>query len=113
MTVTETSDELGVEMVVSTAACVLPWLAKKGCTLLSGVKYEEITDKGLAIVTKEGEKQTIEADTILPALRLSPNTALFETLKGKAPEIYLVGDAREPHLILEAIGEGYKIALTI
>lgn len=114
VTVTETSDELGAEMATANAARVLHWLAKKGCTLQSGIKYyEEITDKGLTLVIKEGERQTIEADTILPALPLRPNTELFESLKGKVPEIYLIGDAREPHLILEAIGEGFRTALTI
>lgn len=113
VTVTETSSELGAELVVSTKERLLPWLAKKGCTLLTGVKYEEITDKGLSLVTKEGERLTIEADTIVPAIPLRPNTELFEALQGKVPEIYLIGDCREPHLILEAIHEGFRTASTI
>lgn len=113
VTVTETSSELAAELVVSTKERLLPWLAKKGCTLLTGVKYEEITDKGLSLVTREGERQTIVADTIVPAPPLRPNTELFEALQGKVPEIHLIGDCREPHLILEAIHEGFRTALTI
>lgn len=113
VTVTETRGELGTEMIESTAARVIGWLTRKGCNLLSGVKYEEITDTGITLITREGERKTIEADTILPALPLSANTALLESIKGKAPEAYLIGDSREPHLILEAIDEGYRTALTI
>ena len=80
---------------------------------MSGVKYEQITDKGLSLVTKEGKRQTIEADTILPALPFRPNTGFFESLKGKVPEVYLIGDAREPHLIVDAVAEGFRTALTI
>jgi len=113
VTVTETSDELGVGLPELTQIPLLETLTEQGCTLLSGVKYEKITDKGLNLVTKEGEKQTIEADTILPALPLLPNTGLFESLKGKIPEIYLAGDCKEPHTIMEAIGDGYSTALNI
>ena len=115
VTITETSDavEWGAELAGPTKERLLAWLAEQGCTLLSGVKYEEITAKGLTLTTKEGERQNIEADAILPALRLRPNTDLFQSLKGKAPEIYLIGDAMEPHLILEAISDGFRTALTI
>ena len=77
--------------------------------MLSEVKYKEITDKGLTIITKEGETQTIEADTILPVMRLRQNTEFFKTLQGKVLEVHLIGDAREPHLILEAVDDGSRI----
>jgi pyruvate/2-oxoglutarate dehydrogenase complex dihydrolipoamide dehydrogenase (E3) component len=38
---------------------------------------------------------------------------LFESLKGKVPEIYAVGDCKEPLLITDAIGTGASIARTI
>jgi len=60
---------------------------KKGVTMISGIKeYVEITDKGLIIITRDGEKQTIEADTIITALPLVPNGTLFESLEGTRPE---------------------------
>ncbi len=113
VTVTETSDELGTGLVVVTKARLIPWLTEQGCTFLSGVKYEEITNKGVTLVTKGGERKTIEADTVATALPLSANTAFYESLKGKVPELYVIGDAREPHLILEAVGEGFRTALNI
>ena len=113
VTVTEASDELGAGLVYLTKERLLSWLSKKECTLLSGVKYEEITDKGLTLITKEGKRQTIEADTILSALRFAPNMEFFESLKDEAPEVYLIGDARQGHLIVDAIHEGFKTALNI
>ena len=80
---------------------------------MTGVKYVEITDKGLTIVTKEGERQTIEADTILPAVPFSPNTELFKAMEGKVPEIYAIGDCSEPRLIIDAIADGYRIGVCI
>ena len=62
---------------------------------------------------KEGQKQTIEADTIIPALPLTPYTALYENLKGKVPEVYAIGDCQEPLLIVDAISKGMETARLI
>ena len=78
--------------------------------MMAGVKYEEITDKGLVLLTKEGERRTIEADTIIPAVPLTPNTGLQETLKGKAAEVYFIGDCSEPKVIIDAVAAGYRVA---
>jgi aspartyl-tRNA(Asn)/glutamyl-tRNA(Gln) amidotransferase subunit B len=56
VTVVESSDRLGTGMVITTRARVLPWLTGKGAVLMTGVKYGEITDRGLTITTKDGEK---------------------------------------------------------
>ena len=79
--------------------------------MIPGVKeYVEITDKGLTIVDREGKKRTIEADTVIPALPLTPNTALLERLKGKTPEIYAVGDCQTPGLIVDAVKTAFQNA---
>jgi thioredoxin reductase len=92
---------------------LLSWLDKEGVTRWTGIKYEEITDKGLVILTKEGKRQTIEADHILPALPLSPNHDLWKTIEGRVPELYLVGDCGEPHRIVHAIADGSRIGHAI
>jgi thioredoxin reductase len=35
---------------------------------------------------------------------------LFNSLEGKVPEVYAVGDCREPLLIVDAIGTGSRVA---
>ena len=70
-------------------------------------------EKGLTIINKDGEKQTIKADTIIPALPLAPNLEFYESLKGKVPEIYAVGDCKEPLLIADAVSAGMQIARNI
>jgi 2,4-dienoyl-CoA reductase (NADPH2) len=87
----------------------LDWIDKKGVATITGVKSIEITDKGVAITTKEGDKQTIEADSIMPAVPLAPNTGVFKSLEGKAPEVYAIGDCGQPRMIVDAIADGWKI----
>jgi 2,4-dienoyl-CoA reductase (NADPH2) len=77
------------------------------------VKYEEITDKGLVVTTREGERKTLEADTILTALPLLPKADLRKSLEGKVPEVYQIGDCRESGFIHNAIADGSRIARMI
>jgi 2,4-dienoyl-CoA reductase (NADPH2) len=114
VTVVEASDLMGNGMVDAMMDYLFHWFKKKGVTLISGVKkYVEITDKGLTIITKEGQKQTIEADSIVTALPLTPNNELLEALKKKVPEVYAIGDCNEPLLIVDAIGTGLRTAREI
>ncbi len=114
VTIVDRADTLGEGMVDVSLAYLLTWFRQKGVTLLSGVKeYVEITDKGLTLVTKEGETKTVEADSIIPALPLIKNTELLESLEGKVPEVYAVGDCKEPLLIVDAIAAGSRTAREI
>jgi len=113
VTIVDTAEAMGDGLRELAKMSLFEWLAKKGVIMMTEVKYEEITDKGLTILSKEGNSQTIEADTIVTALPLEPNTELFKMLEGKVPEIYAIGDCREPLLTLEAIADGSRIARAI
>jgi len=114
VTIASTTSEIGeglLETLVKPR--LLNWLLEKGVIMMTGVKYEEITDKGLMITTKEGKRQTLEADTIVTALPLQANVDLFRSLEGSAPEVYAVGDSKESKMIIDAIADGSRIARAI
>jgi 2,4-dienoyl-CoA reductase (NADPH2) len=110
VTIVDTAQTLGEGMGRLLLIALTWWFQKKGVTTMTEVQYGEITDKGLTVITKEGDKQTIEADTIVSALPLKPNAALFTSLEGKVPEVYAIGDCEEPRLIVDAIADGYRVA---
>ena len=113
VTVVDTEEEMGKDVVQNYKVRLFWWFEQKRAPLLSGVKYEEISDKGLTVTTREGEKKLLAADTIVPALAMKPDTELIERLKGAAPEIHQIGDCRDPALILDAIGDGSRIGRAI
>jgi len=112
VTVLESSNQLGTGIPDVYRVRLLPWLAKKGVTMLTGITYDEITDKGLTVI-EEGKKHIIEADTILLATPPEPNTELLKILEGKVPEVYLIGDCKEPKLIVDAVADGSHIGRNI
>ena len=114
VTIVDTAEEIGNGLLETfIKPHLLNWLDIKGVAMLPGVKYEEITNKGLTVTTKEGKKQTIEADTIVTSLPLQPNTELSKSLESIVPEIYNIGDCKEPHLTVDAIADGARIARAI
>ncbi len=113
VTIVDTAEAMGEGMTEDDKGQLFKLLAKKGATMMTEVKYEEITDKGLAIITKDGKRETLEADTIVLAMPLQPNTDLIKSLIGEVPEVYPIGDCREPRLIADAIADGSRIAYTI
>ena len=88
---------------------LLDMLAEKGVTTLTGVKAEEISDKGLLVSDRDGKKKTLAVDTIVLACGSSPNTELLEELRGINTEIHIAGDCAEPRNIFEAIDDGARI----
>ena len=66
VTVVEEAEMPGQGMNLASFGVLSMWLNKKGVTLMTGVRYEEINDHGLIIKTKDGLKQTIETESILP-----------------------------------------------
>ncbi len=113
VTIVDTGENLGAGMIMHLRQQLLIWFEKKGVKTMTGVKYVEITDKGLTLLNKEGEQQTIEADTIITALPLTPNVELLEIVKTIVPEVYAVGDCRQPGLIVDAIRDGLQVGHNI
>ncbi len=68
----------------------------------------------LVDTSKEGEKKTIKADTIIPVFPLLKNEALFSALQGKVPEVYAIGACTNPKaLIVDAVKEANELASSL
>jgi 2,4-dienoyl-CoA reductase (NADPH2) len=114
VTIVETADTLGEGMVNHLRLQLLWWFREKDVTMITGIKeYVEINDKGLVVLMPEGYKRTIEADSIIPAVPMKSDTVLFQELEGKVDELYNVGDCNEPKLIVDAIGDGFRVGRSI
>jgi 2,4-dienoyl-CoA reductase (NADPH2) len=61
----------------------------------------------LTATEKEGKQKTLKADTIILALGSKSENKLAEDLRGKASELYVVGDCVKPRKIWDAIHEGF------
>jgi thioredoxin reductase len=114
VTIVDTANEIGYGLLETfVKPHLLNWMAEKEVIMMTEVKYEEITEKGLIITTKEGRRETIEADTVVTAMPLLPNTEFLKSLERSAPEVYAIGDCKEPNMIVDATADGSRIARAI
>jgi 2,4-dienoyl-CoA reductase (NADPH2) len=113
ITIVDSAETLGEGVPERKKHSLFRWLNKKGVKMIGGVKYEEITDKGLVIETGEGERVTLEADTIIPAVSLAPDNRIVKSLEGKVPELYAIGDCDQAGVIIDATDAAYRLANSI
>jgi 2,4-dienoyl-CoA reductase (NADPH2) len=113
VTIVDTVDELGEGLVIERKNRMFWWFKQKNVPMIAGATYEEITDKGLVITTKDGQKLTLEADTIVPTQPVLENTGLLRELEGKVAKVYAIGDCKDPRLIPDAVAAGWKIGNSI
>ncbi len=113
VTVTRRGPAMALKVEAVLRPFLLQRLLEKGVNLLPDIHYNEVTREGLVVTTKDGQRKTIEADTIVLAVGSTSDQALYQEIKGRVPEVYLAGDCLEPRKIRDAIEEGYRLALNI
>jgi 2,4-dienoyl-CoA reductase (NADPH2) len=80
--------------------------------MMPGTKVTAVTDTGVE-VEHDGHRETLPADTVILAAGARSRRAVYEKLEGSACKLYLIGDAKEPRKIIEAVSEGFHTALEI
>lgn len=87
-------------------------IAKAGMTVCTNTTPLEIVDGGVMVKFK-GKVRKIEADTVVYAFGAAAQHALYDELKGSGKEVYLVGDAKGPAKIMDAIYTAYKLSIKL
>ncbi len=87
-------------------------IEKSGCEVMLSAKLLEIDEEGV-IVETFGERKHIDCDSVVLALGFQPIDVEVEKLEGKIEEIFVIGDARKPRKVLNAVWEGFHTARVI
>ncbi len=113
VTVVEILPSLANEFIVYYADVLKEELDKAGVKYFTSVKDEEITEKGVNIIDKDGKQIFLEADDVVISTGAVPDKALAEALKGEVSELYEVGDCVKACRIYEAMSDGAKAGMKI
>jgi len=106
--VVEMLGRLGQDLGRSTRWTIMQDLWRLSVKTMTHTRAKEITGGGV-IVDRGGEEDLIRGDTVVIATGAKAANALYEKLKGRVPEIYLIGDAKTPRKALEAVAEGLAV----
>lgn len=81
--------------------------------ILTSTTLLEITDDGVGLVDRSFHKSMLHAGTVVLAMGLESDRTLFHSLMGKIPNVYLIGDAKQPRNIMQAIWDAYEVAKNV
>jgi 2,4-dienoyl-CoA reductase-like NADH-dependent reductase (Old Yellow Enzyme family)/thioredoxin reductase len=90
---------------------IVEYLEDNNIPIYMKAKLLDVTEKGVKILNSEGKEQLIEADTLVfCGSRISNGKKLRKALEGVAPRIVLVGDAKRPRDIGDAMKDAQTFA---
>jgi 2,4-dienoyl-CoA reductase-like NADH-dependent reductase (Old Yellow Enzyme family)/thioredoxin reductase len=110
VTLLEDTDQVAPEMALPFKWIIMNTLEKHHAEVITGVKYQEIDARGVNILTKNGIRQAVEADTVIVAMGTEPDANISAAFQGKAAEIYQAGDCNKLSFIRDSIADGNRVA---
>jgi len=88
-------------------------LRRKGVKLICGAKVERVEEDAITY-TRDGQEHCIsDADTLVLAVGYHRDPALEKLLKACGMTFHIIGDARKPGNLKDAIAQGYQTARAI
>jgi len=113
VTVLEMQARIGSDYGPMNRWVVIDRLVEAGIRLETGVKAEEITEKGVKVIRAGQYFEFFEADTVILALGMVSIDEVASNLEGKIHTVFKIGDAYKPAGFAEAIESGFKIGVQI
>ncbi len=113
VTLVEMLEGIALDLVAHLQYFLNKRLREKGVQILTSTKAIRFEKGGLWVEDPQGTRKLDGFDSIVLALGWSPNDEMVESLKGKVPEVYVIGDASKPREVMEALSEGEEVALKI
>lgn len=112
VTVVEMLGKAGKDIGQSTRWTVLAELKRLNVEILLNSKAVKIERDHVVVQGEAGEKN-LEAASVILAVGSSPSNELYCQLLDKHKEVYLIGDAQKIGKAIDAVKEGFELALRI
>jgi NADPH-dependent 2,4-dienoyl-CoA reductase/sulfur reductase-like enzyme len=109
----EEGRKLGVELGIPRRWRVLHELREMGVDVHIETKVESIGEKEMTLVSTEGERKTLEADSVIIATGVEENLSLASDLRALGCDVHLVGDCSGVGYIEGAMRDAARIAWDI
>jgi 2,4-dienoyl-CoA reductase (NADPH2) len=110
--VVEMLTKIGRDIGPSTRWSILQDMSRRGIRTYEAAKAVEITTESV-LIEQEGHTIHLPAKSVVAAVGARPVNRLYEQLREKVQDVYLIGDAKKPRKALEAVHEGFEIGLRI
>ena len=113
VTVIEALDAVATDTSPEGRVVLLERIRRKGIEIMVRTKVKEFLEDGV-VVERDGREETIRGvERIVLCMGIGPVDELSAALADKVAEVHLIGDAKQPRRLYEAIREGRETAISI
>lgn len=103
--------DVAMDMVFINQHSLKIYLKEAGVVTRTNTRVAEIVDNGVKVINEQGKTELIEADIVVAAFGMAPNTELTDALKKKYnKKLICVGDCVEVGKSGKAIAAGSMLA---
>ena len=114
VTLVEMLEDIASDLVNHLQHYLKQRLSEKGVTIHTSTQVKELGKGYVMIEDASGVRKLDDFGTIVLALGSErPNDTIYKNLEGKVSELYVIGDARQPREIVDAVYEGEEIAIKL
>jgi 2,4-dienoyl-CoA reductase-like NADH-dependent reductase (Old Yellow Enzyme family)/thioredoxin reductase len=103
VTVVEMLPQVAKDLEAMTKKMLLNKLKENNVKILTEHKLVKVLDSGVELVDKNDHTVFVEADKVVVAIGIRPDTKLYDHIKGLGYETHLIGDCLEPRTAKAAI----------
>jgi len=112
VTIVKRSAKIGKGIGRTTRWTLVQELKRIGVEMLEDTKTLEISQDGVLIENGKGQF-VISADTIVLASGMLAENSLYQEIKNDFTEVYLIGDAKKPSYVTNAICDAFEVGVRI
>jgi 2,4-dienoyl-CoA reductase-like NADH-dependent reductase (Old Yellow Enzyme family)/NADPH-dependent 2,4-dienoyl-CoA reductase/sulfur reductase-like enzyme len=114
VTLVEMLEDIAADLVTHLQHFLKQRLNEKGVRILTSTRVKALGKGSVTIEDASGVRKLEGFDTIVLAVGSEKsNDTIYKNLEGKVSELYMVGDARQPREIVDAVYEGEEIAVKL
>lgn len=85
-------------------------LSESRVEIITGARLNSVNKDGVEITDARGETRTIPADIVVIGCGRNPSNELSQSLQGKVPELYCIGDCVQPGSVYHSVYDANYLA---
>ncbi len=113
VTIIDMLPEIGMNMPYGPHKFLKERFSNYGVREITNATVTEMYEDGISYKQNGDLKELRGFDTIVLASGVKAGNSLEEKFKGKVKELYVIGDAKKPGMVIDAVEAGARIALQI
>jgi 2,4-dienoyl-CoA reductase-like NADH-dependent reductase (Old Yellow Enzyme family)/thioredoxin reductase len=113
VTIVEMLDTIGADIEPNSMSALSDELALDRVSIVTGKKVVAITDNAVIVTDRQGNQTALQMDVAVLAVGVEPVNDLAAALAGQVEELYVIGDAKKPAKIHDAVAEAFVLAFNL